>query len=348
LGDTDFGSDVVCDMEILMHGDDVEFMLYDCLYYNKSIISMHFMGRYEKLLQVQIGISNIKFSYQSYFSIDMLQPGYMEGLVFTKIDSPYVYGMSDNLFIWKSSKTTVDLRYCDGNLYSALYKKDRSFDKFVREGHVHWTNVNGMIVEVYYDTTGFVYVRDRYDKKMPNATPVVKDILSVTRNISYASLLIDAQMRKTFYAKDKVLSLYRIFSDVTYVHFCRGRRSNLYSTQNLSMVHKFMIDKFQRYRDDQDKKNSLASVTYYLFYLKKDICTRFVDCAVHGANKTCAYEYYDKVNRIKPVSRCIHNYRNESDMMHSVQDEIDSCYRFVDGKIVSLCDRDEEYDLILF
>jgi len=85
-----------------------------------------------------------------------------------------------------------------------------------------------------------------------------------------------------------------------------------------------------------------------LFYLKKDICIRFVDCAVHGVNKTCAYEYYDKLNRIKPVSRCIHNYRNMSDMMHSVQDEIDSCYRFVDGKIVSLCDRDEEYDLILF
>jgi len=348
ISDTDFGSDVICDIEVMIENDNIEFMLYDCIYYNKNITSMHFMGRYEKLLQVNLIIPKIRCTFQSYFSIDMLTPGYIEGIVFTKIDSPYIFGMSDNLFFWKSAKTTVDLRYCDGNLYSALYKKDRSFDKFVKEGHVHWTNVNGMVVEVYQGPSGFVYVRDRYDKKMPNATSVVRDILSVTRNISYSALLIEAQMRKTFYSKDRVFSFYNIFPDISYVSVARFKKAVLYSNRNLTMVQKFMIDKFMRMKDELDRENASASVTYYLFYLKKHICIRFVSCAVHGMGKDCAYEYYDRLERIKPISRCVNNYRNESDMTKSVQDEIDSCYKFVDGKIVSLYDRDQEYDFILF
>jgi len=45
-------------------------------------------------------IPKIRCTFQSYFSIDMLTPGYIEGIVFTKIDSPYIFGMSDNLFFW--------------------------------------------------------------------------------------------------------------------------------------------------------------------------------------------------------------------------------------------------------
>jgi len=330
---------VVCDCEVIMYGDDVEIMLYDCLYFNKSLTNQHFISRYNKLKEIKLHVDKVSFSLQIYFPVDMIgNRDYGEGLVFTRVDVSYCFGLSSNVIFMKNSKPTLDFKYMKGGLYSAYYKKDRSLDKYVLEGKVSWSSTEGIIVEVRLEKDGFRLVRTRYDKKMPNSSFTVKDLLTKDRAMMMPDIFKATRSMKTFYTRDYTYTLYKRECECIQIYF-KGKRFFFYRNNRLSLVNLYTIQMLQDRKSQlvwvNNMQDKYSSLIYYLFYQEKKMLTRYKLCPVHDI-AFCCVEYYHKDNLVDSMFRCVFEYDNHEEVVRSVYLEIEKNYemKVIKNKVI--------------
>jgi len=339
IGPTSFSSKVICDCEVMMMGDDIEIMMFDCILFDKSLANQHFIGRYSKLREVKINITGLMFTVQSYFPVDLIKnKDYGEGLVFTRIDCSYTYGVSNNIIFLKNSNPSLDLKYMKGGLYSAHYKKDRSLEKYVLEGKVPWSCVEGVIVEVSLGREGFRKIRYRYDKKMPNSAFTVRDLLSRGKVMSVPDLYQLTRKMKTFYTKDSVYTMYKREGECVRCYF-KEKKLFFYRSDRLSLVNLFAINMLQWSKDNQrwvkDIEEKHSSLIYYLFHQEKRMLTRYKTCKVHNM-ALCCVEYYHKDGKVDSMSRCVFEHNSYEDVVLSIHYEIEKNYemKIVNGEVV--------------
>jgi len=224
-----------------------------------------------------------------------------------------------------------------GGLYSAYYKKDRSLDKYVLEGKVTWSVTEGIIVEVRLEREGFKLIRTRYDKKMPNSSFTVKDLLIKDRSMTMSDIYKITRSLKTFYSRDYIYSMYKRDCECIGFHY-QGKRIFFYRSNRLSIIDLYTIQMLQDRKSQQIWVNSMqdkySSLIYYLFHQEKKMLTRYKLCPVHDI-AMCCVEYYHKDNLIDSMTRCVFDYDNYEEVTRSVYLEIEKNYelKIVNGEV---------------
>jgi len=225
-----------------------------------------------------------------------------------------------------------------GGLYSAHYKKDRSLEKYVLEGKVPWSCVEGVIVEVSLGREGFRKIRYRYDKKMPNSAFTVRDLLSRGKVMSVPDLYQLTRKMKTFYTKDSVYTMYKREGECVRCYF-KEKKLFFYRSDRLSLVNLFAINMLQWSKDNQrwvkDIEEKHSSLIYYLFHQEKRMLTRYKTCKVHNM-ALCCVEYYHKDGKVDSMSRCVFEHNSYEDVVLSIHYEIEKNYemKIVNGEVV--------------
>jgi len=239
-GNTMCVSNYVIDVEMICSEKNrLDFYCLDMPYCDMWLLDVPFALRLLRLFTVDFrNLSPVRNLYlQRYYTLgcyDKLRRRVMEGFVFTRSHSKYVFKMSRDILTWKFGPLTVDLLFRDGLLFSASYDSYCRFKGYKKEGRIsRHHKLNSCIVEVYLPADGggnvidqvansscesesdriFNPYRVRRDKKFPNSSTVVKEILQFDKDISIPFVHKKLSSCKVIYGKEYCYSLYKISDD---------------------------------------------------------------------------------------------------------------------------------------
>tara|TARA_A100001015_G_scaffold290406_1_gene363376 strand:+ start:350 stop:1327 length:978 start_codon:yes stop_codon:yes gene_type:complete len=215
LTPTDFNLSVL-DGEFVINKQNIDnenrigfYVAYDTLCYcGTPLLKYTNKSRYEHLYNFMCNkFSDLGFIIKTFYNIKhvdcILQniipnmPYKSDGLIFIKIDDPFMHGTNKNMFKWKRPEEhTVDFKVVHKNNNFYLYTSDQK-DPFCVLKDIHDTNIvdnintnKNTIVEFMYFNNNFIPLHIRNDKHIANSTNTVKSTLeSVKQNISIEQII---------------------------------------------------------------------------------------------------------------------------------------------------------------